>query len=452
MRHWSHCWPLHFPSNFVVNPLGAVPKKRSSKWRLIMHLSHPSGSSVNDGIDIHHFPFLRYSTVQDAMDSVMLLGRAALMAKLDVKSAFRLCPVRPEGHHLLGMRWQGSFFFDRVLPIGLRLAPFIFNCLADAIEWLVRQDSVLHIHHYLDDLFVAGEPASEQCAHHLHTLISLCNALGVPLAADKIESPSTTLEYLGILLDSSLLEARLSAAKLHTSLAQWSGRQGRSKQELLSLIGTLSFAAKVVPAGRTFLRRMIDLSTTAANLHDTISLSLMTSDGIWTGGLHSRLPGMAAVYSSPRDGPLRPTWSFTPTARVALGMVLTARGSGSMAGGTLTRPYTASSGRSYTPSSCQPMSGARRGTLYAYRCDNQAVSHCIASGTSHYPHIMHLLRNLMLLAAMHNFHTTARHIPGVDNSIADSLSRFLMQEFRSLAPLASPLPTPTPTSLPSQQI
>ena len=273
MRHWSHCWPLHFPSNFVVNPLGAVPKKRSSKWRLIMHLSHPSGSSVNDGIDIHHFPFLRYSTVQDAMDSVMLLGRAALMAKLDVKSAFRLCPVRPEGHHLLGMRWQGSFFFDRVLPIGLRLAPFIFNCLADAIEWLVRQDSVLHIHHYLDDLFVAGEPASEQCAHHLHTLISLCNALGVPLAADKIESPSTTLEYLGILLDSSLLEARLSAAKLHTSLAQWSGRQGRSKQELLSLIGTLSFAAKVVPAGRTFLRRMIDLSTTAANLHDTISLS-----------------------------------------------------------------------------------------------------------------------------------------------------------------------------------
>ena len=35
----------------------------------------------------------------------------------------------------------------------------------------------------------------------------------------------------------------------------------------------LSFAAKVVPAGRTFLRRMIDLSTAASHLHDKITRS-----------------------------------------------------------------------------------------------------------------------------------------------------------------------------------
>ena len=49
-------------STFTVSPLGAVPKKRSKKWRLIMHLSYPSGNSVNDGIDIADFP-LRYSMV-----------------------------------------------------------------------------------------------------------------------------------------------------------------------------------------------------------------------------------------------------------------------------------------------------------------------------------------------------------------------------------------------------
>ena len=59
--------------NFVVNPLGAVPKKKSGKWRLILHLSHPPGASVNDTIDITDFP-LHYSTVYDAMDTVMLLG------------------------------------------------------------------------------------------------------------------------------------------------------------------------------------------------------------------------------------------------------------------------------------------------------------------------------------------------------------------------------------------
>ncbi len=69
---------------------------------------------MNDGIDICDFP-LRYSTVYDAMDSVMRYGRHSLMAKLDIKSAFRLCPVSPEDHCLLGMRWHGQFYFDRVL-------------------------------------------------------------------------------------------------------------------------------------------------------------------------------------------------------------------------------------------------------------------------------------------------------------------------------------------------
>ena len=106
------------------------------------------------------------------------------------------------------MRWQGQFFFDRVLPFGLQSAPCIFNSLA-------KQSSTIHIHHYLDDLFLAEEPGSEQCAHQLHSLTTLCSTLGMPLAEDKMEGLSTaTLEYLGITLDSVNLEARLSPKKL----------------------------------------------------------------------------------------------------------------------------------------------------------------------------------------------------------------------------------------------
>ena len=43
--------------------------------------------------------------------------------------------------------------------------------------------------------------------------------------------------------------------------------------ELLSLIGKLSFAAKVVRSGRLFLRGLIDLSTTVRRLHHRISLN-----------------------------------------------------------------------------------------------------------------------------------------------------------------------------------
>ena len=112
---------------------------------------------------------------------------------------------------------------------------------------------------------ITGTPNTNQCSQHLSTLTALCKQLGIPLAEDKREGPITLLEYLSILLDSSALEARLPRDKLvdiKSSFAKWSLRTHCTKLELLSLIGTLSFAAKVVPAGRIFLCRMIDLSTT----------------------------------------------------------------------------------------------------------------------------------------------------------------------------------------------
>ena len=61
------------------------------------------------------------------------------MAKTDIESAFRLFPVHPDDWELLGMFWNGFYYFDKVLPFGLRSAPFIFNQLSDAIEWILQK-------------------------------------------------------------------------------------------------------------------------------------------------------------------------------------------------------------------------------------------------------------------------------------------------------------------------
>ena len=53
---------------------------------------------------------------------------------------------------------------------------------------------------------------------------------------------------------------------------------------------------------------------------------------------------------------------------------------------------------------------------------------------------MDLVRALTALTLEHNFSFTARHIPGLDNSIADYLSRSQMDRFRHLALKASPFP------------
>lgn len=50
--------------------------------------------------------------------------------------------------------------------------------------------------------------------HNLQLLIEMCQMLGIPLAIAKVEGPTTALEFLGILLDTTRMEARLPENKL----------------------------------------------------------------------------------------------------------------------------------------------------------------------------------------------------------------------------------------------
>ena len=47
---------------------------------------------------------------------IIALGRGTLLAKIDIKSAFRLIPVHPSDRHLLAMEWQGFLYIDTCLP------------------------------------------------------------------------------------------------------------------------------------------------------------------------------------------------------------------------------------------------------------------------------------------------------------------------------------------------
>ena len=172
------------------------------------------------------------------------------MAKLDIKHAFRLCPVSPVDWNLLGTHWEGFYFIELRLRFGLRSSVFIFNSCADALEWILRNKYYLKVlSHYLDDFFTAGPEDSSQCQSNLTIIQQVIDKLDVLLAPDKLEGPTTVLTYLGIEIDSDDQVIRLRDDKysdLHSQLTQWIGKKRCKKRELLSLIGKLSFAAKMV--------------------------------------------------------------------------------------------------------------------------------------------------------------------------------------------------------------
>ena len=124
--------------------------------------------------------------------------------------------------------------------------------------------------------FSLAPPGSSQCEESLRIALALCQVLGVPVSIKKLEGPATIIIFLGIELDTIALELRLPSDKLtrlRSIIKAWRNRISCTKRDLLSLIGHLQHACKVVRYGRTFLRRMINLSAQVKELHHHIRLN-----------------------------------------------------------------------------------------------------------------------------------------------------------------------------------
>ena len=164
-------------------------------------MSSPEGGSVNEGI-CKEWCSLSHISVDDVAHEVVKLGKGALMAKFDLKAAYRNVPVHPEDCWLLGMVWENQLFVDTALPFGLRSAPMIFSALADGLEFMVRQTGVDRVGHHLDDFVLVGPPGSRDCSRFLQVALGVCRDSGLPVAEEKAVGPTTLIPLLGIELDS----------------------------------------------------------------------------------------------------------------------------------------------------------------------------------------------------------------------------------------------------------
>ena len=356
--------------NLQVHPLGLVPKKNSHKWRTIFHLSHPkrSSQSLNAHIPIQEYT-LQYIRVDDAIALILKHGPGCFMTKTDIQSTFRIIPIHPEDWELLGMAWKGFYYFDKTLPFGLRSAPFLFNQLSDALEWLIQNHlhipSVIHI---LDDFFIAQPPPSSLCATALCHVLTLFEELNIPLEPKKTFRPTQVLEFMGITLDSVKMEARLPEDKLHHTrdmLAAWSSRRSGFLRELQSLIGTLQFACRVISPGRPFMQRIINLTRGSQNQSKT-SVSPKNSGKTSSCGKCFSITGMGLAFSFPHTPSPPPKFTSIPMLpdQLAMGFFSTISGfraNGSPPTSSAPLPALALPGKNSTPSTlplcCGPLPG-----------------------------------------------------------------------------------------------
>ena len=437
--------------NFRISPLGVVPKKSPGEFRTIHHLSYPEGSSVNDFIP-KEISAVQYASIQDAIRLIKQLPSSQVfMVKVDIESAFRIIPVSPRDRPLLGFQWKGKFFMDAVLPMGVSSACAIFESFSTALEWIAKSKlGATAIVHVIDDfLFIANSRA--KCGQDLQAFVNLCLELGVPLAPGKTVAPTRVITFLGITLDTVLMEARLPEDKLEKAKALLEDFQRQQKvtlRVLQSLIGILNFACTVIVPVRAFLRRILDMTVGVQKPHHHIRLTRQAKLDLHVWQEFLLLFNGRSFFLD--DNFL--TGDHLHLYTDASGSI----GFGALYGGAWFYGQWPVSWRSYNISVLElyPITAAVIvwGGRWANRSvcfytDNEALVPIINKQTSREPHIMALIRPLVLACLRFNINFTARHIPGRINTLADKLSRSQVREFRALAPWAEASPREIPYSI-----
>ena len=160
------------------------------------------------------------------------------MAKADVKSTFRLLPVKPKDFDLLGLQMDGFFLVENCMPMGASSAPALFET-STFLEWAVKEKAQCdRVVHYADDFMVYGLSGKGLESCHCQVFLGL----EIDAARQLVCIPMDKLVKLRLLINQACVAKKLTL------------------KELQSVIGSLSFVCKAVPPGRAFLRRIINLT------------------------------------------------------------------------------------------------------------------------------------------------------------------------------------------------
>ena len=226
----------------------------------------------------------------------------------------------------------------------------------------------------------------------------------------------------------------------------WMQKKSCTRRELESLIGTLQHACKVIPSGRSFLRRAIALLSIAKRQHHHIRLNAeFRSDMAWWHLLASHWNGVGIIIE--------------PHTSQALTITSDASGSWGCGAWFGLKWFQLKWDDQVAPKNIAvkeliPILIAAaiwgkewKGKQVISQCDNQAVVAVLSSRYSKEKDLMQLLRCLFFLEAFYSCQITATHLPGVLNGYADDLSRNRANVFLQKFPNADPYPSHIPSSL-----
>lgn len=432
--------------NFKCSPLNIREKSEKGKYRLIHNLSYPyDDRAVNFNIP-QEYGTVTYDNFEDAVKLVNEKGPMAWIAKTDIADAFYLIPLHPECYKYMGFKWEGKYYYYKVLPMGCKSSCAIFSAFSDAIKWLIC-GKIEHagIVKVLDDFLFVGQ-SEEECNAQLSTFKELCSEIGIPIAEHKTVKACQKLIFLGIEIDTKVMVATLPMEKIRRYALKISDTLDRRKitlTELKSLLGVLQYATSVIRGGRAFLRRLYDLTKNVKHGHFKVTLNKQVKEDLLIWQKFLKCYNCVTII---RDNPSIDSDVINLYTDASL------QGFGGTFGSNFIVGKFPPSWKDFSivvletyPILALIVTFALKlkNSKIVFNCDNQGVVSIINSQTSKNPLIMTMIRKLVLNLLIYNIKFTARHIPGKINTICDTLSR------KQVAVLQQWGLKPAPTTIPA---
>jgi len=438
--------PFDPPLSF--SPLGAVDKKDSDSKRIIHDLSWPKdGTSVNAQIQKNSFLgdsiTLHYPGVDNLVDIIKRKGVGCAIFKRDIASAYRqILRVDPGCIHKLGFTWNHKVYHDLTKPQGCRSAALSCQRFTEFIIHIyqtlkAKPDGVV----YQDDMADAEVWSSAFEAYDLMGTI-LQNA-GIQEATQKRSPPDTQMIFLGVYIDTLAMTISVTSERMadtRTQLGLWQNKVTCTKLEMQSLIGTLTFVAKCVRPGRSFLARMIAfMKAIPEDTYRSLSKNFRKDLNWWSTFIH-QYNGTSMIL---HDRWSAPDIVFTSDACMT--------GCGAWCG--QTRTYFKAPFPNHVLNDTEHINQLElltivvalkfwanewRGKRILIRCDNDASCLVINAGRSNGDnYMMKCAREIAYICATSDFEVKALHLEGKKNVISDYLSRahqngWSTQEFKKL--------------------
>ena len=205
----------------------------------------------------NHYMMKKTFRMETLSTIISIVRPGQWLASVDLKDAYFHVPIHPAHWRFLRFMWRGQAYQFKAMPFGLTSAPRVFTKVLHPLLAFLRIQGV-RIHVYLDDVLVVGDTRDE-VVQSLRLTMSIFLRAGFILNLKKSDlDPTQDLVYIGGRFRTDLGLVALPQARwmaLHKCVRSFMQVGGwRTALQFLHLLGLMNACITTVTYARLYMR------------------------------------------------------------------------------------------------------------------------------------------------------------------------------------------------------